>query len=204
MIIAGLTGTIGTGKSTVAAMFGKLGAFIIDADKIAHDVVEPDKPAWQSIVQTFGQAILNKDRTLNRKKLADIVFNDKDKLQILNSIVHPAVLTEIAKLVEQQKAVDPEGLIVKDIPLLLELGPEAARMLAQVIIVVRCSPQVQLQRLIKRGMSESDAKCRIRNQVPVEEKIKFADFVIDNDGSLEETHRQVVAIYNKLMNMEPS
>ena len=204
MTIAGLTGTIGTGKSTVAAMFGKLGAFIIDADKIAHDVVEPDKPAWQSIVQTFGQAILNKDRTLNRKKLADIVFNDKDKLQILNSIVHPAVLTEIAKLVEQQKAVDPEGLIVKDIPLLLELGPEAARMLAQVIIVVRCSPQVQLQRLIKRGMSESDAKCRIRNQVPVEEKIKFADFVIDNDGSLEETHRQVVAIYNKLMNMEPS
>lgn len=204
MTIAGLTGTIGTGKSTVAAMFGKLGAFIIDADKIAHDVVEPDKPAWQSIVQTFGQAILNKDRTINRKKLADIVFNDKDKLQTLNSIVHPAVLTEISKLVEQRKAVDPEGLIVKDIPLLLELGPEAARMLAQVIIVVHCSPQVQLQRLIKRGMSESDAESRIRNQMPVEEKIKFADFVVYNDGSLEETRRQVVAIYNKLMNIEPS
>lgn len=204
MIIAGLTGTIGTGKSTVAAMFGELGAFIIDADKLAHDVVEPDKPAWQSIVKTFGQDILNKDRTLNRQKLADIVFNNKDKLQMLNSIVHPAVLSEDARLVEQRKAVDPNGLIVKDIPLLLELGPEVARMLVQVIIVVYCSPQVQLKRLITRGMAESDAKDRIRNQVPVEEKIKFADFVVNNDGSLEETRRQVVAIYNKLMNRHPT
>ena len=200
MIIAGLTGTIGTGKSTVAAMFKELGAFIIDADKLAHDVVEPGKRAWQGIVDSFGQDILNGDRTLNRQKLADIVFKDKARLQILNSIVHPAVLAEDARLVEQQRAVDPNGLIVKDIPLLLEVGPEIARQMVEVIIVVYCSPAVQLKRLIGRGMTEADAQNRIRNQVPVEEKKKFADFLVNNDGSLEETRQQVVQIYNKIMN----
>jgi len=204
MIIAGLTGTIGMGKSTVAAMFAELGAFIIDADKLAHQVVEPGQAAYQGIVDNFGKEILNPDGTLNRQALADIVFKDKEKLLKLNSIVHPAVMSEDARLVEQQKKSNPDGLIVKDIPLLLELGPELARAMVEVIIVVYCSPDIQLKRLIARGMAEADAQNRIMTQIPVKEKMKFADFLVNNDGSLDETRQQVVQIYNQIMKKGPA
>lgn len=199
MIIAGITGTIGTGKSTVAAMFGDLGAFIIDADKIAREVVEPGKPAWQAIIDSFGQSILNSDRTINRQELADIVFKDHAKLQTLNSIVHPQVLSEDQRLVEERKTVDPDGLIIKDIPLLLEMGRDVAKLLVDRIIVVYASPEIQLKRLIARGVNEIDARNRIQNQIPVKDKMQFADFVINNDGTLEETRVQVKVIYNQLM-----
>jgi dephospho-CoA kinase len=199
MIIAGITGTIGTGKSTVAAMFGELGAFIIDADKLAHEVVEPGKPAWQAIIDKFGRKLLNQDQTLNRQMLADIVFNDKAKLQVLNSIVHPEVFKEDQRLVNERKAADPDGLIIKDIPLLLEMGGDVARLFVDKIIVVYASPDIQLKRLIARGVSEADARNRINNQVPVKDKMKMADFVINNDGTLEETRVQVRTINQALI-----
>lgn len=199
MIIAGITGTIGTGKSTVAAMFGELGAFIIDADKLAHEVVEPGKPAWQAIIDSFGRQLLNEDQTLNRQMLAGIVFKDPAKLQILNSIVHPEVLKEDQRLVTERKSVDPDGLIIKDIPLLLEMGRETARLFVDKIIVVYASPDIQLKRLITRGVGEADARNRINNQVPIKDKIKMADFVINNDGTLDETRIQVRAVYQQLM-----
>ncbi len=199
MIRAGITGTIGTGKSTVAAMFGRLGAFIIDADKLAREVVEPGKEAWQQIIDFFGRDILNEDQTLNRHKLAEVVFNDPEKLKKLNSIVHPQVLREDQRLVEERKKIDPDGLIIKDIPLLLEVGPEVARMLVDKIIVVYCSPDVQLTRLIARGMEADDAKSRIASQIPIEDKKKMADFIINNDGTLDETWQQVQNIYKQLM-----
>lgn len=199
MIIAGITGTIGTGKSTVAGMFAGLGACIIDSDLIARQVVEPGKPAWQGIVDCFGKGILNQDNTVNRQMLASIVFHDPDKLHKLNSIVHPEILKEDLRQVEERKSADPNGLIIKDIPLLLEVGPEVARMLVEKIIVVVAQPEVQLKRLIARGMSEEDARSRIKSQVPVNEKMKFADFVIDNNGSLDDTRRQVKEIYAKMM-----
>jgi dephospho-CoA kinase len=199
MIIAGITGTIGTGKSTVAAMFGDLGAFIIDADKLAHEVVEPGKPAWQAIIDKFGRKLLNQDQTLNRQMLADIVFNDKAKLQVLNSIVHPEVFKEDQRLVNERKAADPDGLIIKDIPLLLEMGGDVARLFVDKIIVVYASPDIQLKRLIARGVSEADARNRINNQVPVKDKMKMADFVINNDGTLEETRVQVRTINQALI-----
>ncbi len=198
MIIAGVTGTIGTGKSTVARMFGDMGAFVIDADQLAHDVVEPGKAAWQGIVSYFGKDILNQDQTLNRQKLADIVFSDPEKLQKLNLIVHPEVLREDQRLVEERRASDPNGLIIKDIPLLLEAGPEVAHMLVDKIIVVYSSPEIQVKRLVERGLTEEDARSRIKSQVPVQDKIKFADFTINNDGTPEETRAQVKMIYDKL------
>jgi len=199
MIIAGLTGSIGTGKSTVAQMFADLGAYIIDADQLSREVVKPGKPAWQKIVDYFGKDVLNDDLTINRSRLADVVFNDKAKLEKLNSIVHPEVLKEDALLVEKIKTVNPDGLIVKEIPLLLELGPELARKIVDIIIVVYASPEVQLKRLIERGMSEEDARNRIKNQIPVGDKIKSADFVVNNNGDLESTRAQVFQIYNQLM-----
>ena len=199
MIIAGVTGTIGTGKSTVARMFGELGAFVIDADHLAHEVVKPGKAAWQGIVDYFGRDILNADQTLNRQKLADIVFSNLEKLKKLDSIVHPEVLKEDQRLVEERKAADPNGLIIKDIPLLLEVGPEIAHLLVEKIIVVYASEEAQIKRLIARGLSEEDVRSRIKSQVPVREKMKFADFTVNNDGTLEETRQQVKAIYDKLM-----
>ncbi|MCX6005598.1 MAG: dephospho-CoA kinase [Chloroflexi bacterium] len=199
MIIAGITGTIGTGKSTVAKMFQDLGAYIIDADALARKVEEPGQRAWQKIVDQFGDGILNRDKTINRQKLADIVFSNPQALQKLNSIVHPEVLREDTNLIEERRKVAPDGLVVKDIPLLLEVGPEIARRLVDKIIVVFASPEIQLKRLIARGVSEEDARNRIRNQIPIKEKMKFADYVINNDGTLEETRQQVQVIYDQLM-----
>jgi len=199
MIIAGVTGTIGTGKSTVARMFAELGAFVIDHDKISREVVEPGKPAWQAIADYFGNGVLNDDRSINRQALADIVFNDPASLQKLNSIVHPAVLEEDRRLVGERKLADPDGLIIKDVPLLLEAGPEIAHLLVDKIIVVFASPDVQLKRLIARGVPADDARNRIRTQLPVKDKTKYADYVVNNDGTLEETMQQVKDIYSNLM-----
>ncbi|MFA5064188.1 MAG: dephospho-CoA kinase [Dehalococcoidia bacterium] len=199
MIIAGVTGTIGTGKSTVAHMFAELGAFVIDHDRISREVVEPGKPAWQAIVDSFGKDVLNEDRSINRQALANLVFKDPDRLHKLNSIVHPAVLGEDQRLVEERKRVDPGGLIIKDVPLLLEAGPEIAHLLVEKIIVVFASPDVQLKRLIARGIPEEDAHNRIKTQLPVSDKTQYADFVVNNDGTLDETMQQVKDIYSRLM-----
>jgi dephospho-CoA kinase len=198
MIIAGITGSIGTGKSTVAAMFAELGAYVIDADKLARQAVEPGKQAWKQIVQYFGEDILNGDQTVCRQRLADLVFNDPASLQKLNAIVHPEVLQEDNRLVEERRRIDPRGVILKDIPLLLEGGREAALALVDKIIVVYASPETQLNRLIARGMGREDALCRVRSQRPVSEKTDEADYVIDNDGALEDTRAQVRHVYDLL------
>lgn len=199
MIVAGITGTMGTGKSAIARMFQNLGAYIIDYDELARKVVEPGNEAWQKLVDNFGKVILNVDKTVNRQKLADIVFSNPEKLRQLNSIIHPEVFSEDHRLTQERGEIAPDGLIIKDIPLLIELGPEISRKLVDKIIVVYASPEVQLRRLISRGVEKNDALNRIKNQIPIEEKIKFADFVINNDGTPEETQRQVVQIYQQLM-----
>ncbi|MBN1375206.1 MAG: dephospho-CoA kinase [Dehalococcoidia bacterium] len=203
-MIAGITGTIGTGKSTVSAIFAELGAYVIDWDRLGHEVVQPGKSAWKQIVESFGKDILSEDQTLNRQKMAQVVFNNPEKLKQLNSIVHPAISNEDRRLVEERTKLDPKGLIVKDIPLLLEGGPELARLIVDKIIVIYCSPEVQFKRLISRGMSEQDAHSRIKNQIPVAEKIKHADYVINNDGLIEETKQQVKKIYSQLVDNQQS
>jgi len=195
MIIAGLTGSVGTGKSTVANFFKELGAYIIDWDELAREVVHPHLEAWEEIVGVFGKDILNEDLTLNRQKLADMVFPDKEKVAKLNQIVHPQVFKEDARITNEIKSLDPDALILKDIPLLTE---EARPLFVDKIIVVAASEQTQIGRLEERGMSREDAQNRIKSQLPLEEKIKFADFVINNDGSLEETKKQVEEVYSLL------
>jgi dephospho-CoA kinase len=195
MIIVGLTGSVGTGKSTVASFFKELGAYIIDWDELAREVVRPHLKAWEEIVEYFGKDILNEDLTLNRQKLADIVFPDREKVEKLNQIVHPQVFKEDERITNQIKSLEPDALIIKDIPLLSEV---AGHIFVDKIIVVSVSEQTQLRRLEEKGMSREDAKNRMRSQFPLEEKIKSADFVINNDGSLEETKRQVEEIYSLL------
>jgi dephospho-CoA kinase len=200
-VIAGLTGGIATGKSTVAALFRDLGARVIDFDALAHRVMSPGLKAWEEIVKFFGTGILNPDRTINRKELGRLVFDDPEKLARLNSIVHPAVFEEDRKITAEILARDPDAVIIKEIPLLVEAG---AGHLVDKIIVVHASPEVQLQRLLGRGFNREEALKRINAQAPPGEKMKWADFVIYNDGCLEETRKQVEEVYRQLVQARAS
>ncbi|MGA8848611.1 MAG: dephospho-CoA kinase [Dehalococcoidia bacterium] len=199
MIIVGLTGSVGTGKSTVTNFFRELGAYIIDWDELAREVIRPHSKSWKEIAEYFGKGILNDDLTINRQKLADIVFSDKEKLAKLNQIVHPEVFKEDERITNEIKSLDPNALIIKDIPLLFEL---TRPIFVDKIVVVSASEQTQLRRLKEKGMRRKDAQRRIKSQLPLEKKIKSADFVINNDGPLEETKRQVEEIYSLLRSRE--
>jgi len=195
MIIVGLTGSVGTGKSTVTNFFRELGAYIIDWDELAREVTRPHLRAWKEIVEYFGKDFLNEDLTINRQKLAEIVFSDKEKVAKLNQIVHPEVFKEDERITNEIKIFDPNALIIKDIPLLFEV---ARPTFVDKVVVVAASEQTQLSRLEEKGMSREDARSRIKSQLSLEEKIKSADFVINNDGPLEETKKQVEEIYSLL------
>jgi len=193
-LIIGLTGSIGTGKSMIAAKFQELQIPVVDADIIAREVVEPKREAYVKIVETFGTEILHEDGTLNRKALGQIVFNDEAKRKKLNEIIHPAIRKEMLKkrdhLVEQG-----EQCVVLDIPLLYESG---LTHFVDKVIVVFTDPDVQLKRIMARDNStEQEAKSRINSQIPVAEKAKKADAVIDNNGTKESSRKQLETILSK-------
>jgi dephospho-CoA kinase len=195
MIIVGLTGSVGSGKSTVSNFFKDLGAYIIDWDELARKVTRPHSKAWKEIVGYFGKRILNDDLTINRQKLADMVFSNKEELAKLNQIVHPEVFREDERATSEITSHEPGALIIKDIPLLFEV---TRPIFVDKVVVVSASEQTQLRRLEEKGINRRDAQRRIESQLPVEEKIESADFVINNDGPLEETRRQVEKIYSVL------
>jgi dephospho-CoA kinase len=195
MIIVGVTGNIATGKSTVAGLFKELGAYTIDWDELAREAVRPYSNAWEEIAKHFGKGIMNADLNIDRRKLADIVFSDKEKLAKLNQIVHPHVFEIDEKTTNEIKEGDPDALIIKDIPLLFEV---ARHISVDKVIVVTASQSTQLRRLQEKGIDRKDAQRRIESQLPSERKVKSADFVIHNDGPLEDTRRQVEDIYSLL------
>lgn len=199
-MIIGLTGGIATGKSTVSKMFRELGAPIVDADRIARLVVEPDQPAWHDLVAHFGGEIVLPDRTINRPKLAGIVFSDASERDKLNSIVHPRVREESACQVAEYLREDPKRPVIQDVPLLIETG--LYKQMDKVILVY-ADAATQLERLTERDqMSEEEARKRIAAQMPIEEKRSYADFLIDNRGTLDETRLQVVRIWEELKQFE--
>ncbi len=199
MTIVGLTGSLGTGKSTVASLFRDLGAYVIDWDELARNVVRPRSKVWKQLVDYYGMGILNENLSINRQKLADVVFSDKRKLKKLNQIIHPKVFEQDEKITKEIQSHDPNALIIKDIPLLFEVSRPIP---VDKIIVVSATEETQLRRLEEKGMSRQDARRRIESQMSLDEKVKSADFVIDNDGPLEETRKQVEAIYSLLKRKE--
>lgn len=193
-IVIGLTGSIATGKSTVASMFIDIGIPVIDADRIAREVVEPGEEAYKKVVETFGEEILLEDRSLNRPKLGRIVFFDEEKRNQLNSIVHPAIRK---RMLEKRDAYlkNGEGCVVLDIPLLFESKLEH---FVDKIIVVYVDEDVQLKRLLERNqLTKEEALQRIRSQMPVKDKIELADAVIDNNGTIEHSFKQLKEILQK-------
>ena len=190
-LIIGLTGSIGTGKSTVSKMFQQLNIPVVDADIIAREVVEPNKLAYKAIVEAFGQEILLKDETIDRKKLGSIIFSDDEKRKTLNAIIHPAIRQEMLR---QKEAYISEGhdCVVLDIPLLFESKLEHY---VDKILVVYVEPEVQLQRILKRDNTKAeDAKQRINSQISITKKRDLADAIIDNNGSVGDSFNQLKKI----------
>ena len=195
----GLTGGAGSGKSTVAAMFAELGARVIDADRVAHEVIRPPQPAYHEIVREFGFEILDSQGEIDRKRLAAIVFADPDKLKFLNAIVHPRVLERIERLAEGFLLADPGAVVLVEAALLYEAG-YADRF--RKMIVAWCQPAQQIARLMKRmRLTREQAEQRIAVQMPAEEKRRRADYVIDCSGDLESTGEQVVRLYQQIQSL---
>jgi dephospho-CoA kinase len=192
-LVIGLTGNIATGKSTVLEYLARRGAYIIDADKLAHQSMAPDGPAYQAVVAEFGAAILNPDQTINRKALGRIVFTNADLLNKLEQIVHPAVFKMTLKLVETA----PSGLIILEAVKLLEAGPMFSQ--CDEVWVVTARPEVQLKRLMEsRGMDEATARQRMGMQSPQAAKVHQATRVVDNSGSFDELYAQLDLIWEQL------
>ncbi|MFH1080266.1 MAG: dephospho-CoA kinase [Pseudomonadota bacterium] len=200
MLNVGLTGGIACGKSTVARLFAERGAFHIDFDELAHVVVEPDKPAWQQIVDCFGPEILHPNRTIDRTKLGAIVFRDKRKRAQLNSIVHPAVFAAWCCRTQEIKEIKNDAIILSDAPLLIEEGMQP---LFDLVMLIYVSEEEQTDRLIKRnGLSREEALQRLKSQMPIDDKLPFAQIVIRNHGILEESRRIVDHIWQELLQQE--
>jgi dephospho-CoA kinase len=200
MLNIGLTGGIASGKSTVAKMFVKNGAHIIDFDKLAHELQKPDKPAWQEVVKHFGKEILSSDGKIDRVKLGNIVFADKRKLNKLNKIIHPLVYREWHKRQEKIRGKEAHAIVFADIPLLFEGGKQHLFDLTMLVLV---EPEEQIRRLMARnGVSREDAEKRLMSQMPINEKISLADIVIDNRGSLAETQKIVKKVWRELLQRE--
>ena len=190
MRIVGLTGGFGTGKSFVASLFKRLGAKVIDADKLGHKALKKSSTAYKRVVATFGKKILKPDLSIDRKALAGIVFANRKKIAKLNRIVHPGIIKEIVKRIDS--AAKSEVLIV-DAPLICETNITG---LMNVLIVVKASRSNQIERSIKRfNMDEKDVCERIACQMPLKRKIRMADYTVDNNGTKEDTKRQVRKIW---------
>ena len=192
LIKVGLTGGIATGKSTTLERWQAAGAAGIDADELAHEALEPETPTWQEVVKTFGEGILNQDRTVNRRKLGEIVFANEGKRAVLNWIIHPAVGRMWTERVEKLEREGGAEVVVASIPLLYEVAVERE---FDCVVVVGCSEPTQLARLARKGLSESQARARIRAQWPLPTKMDRADFVIWNDGKFEVLSEQAGMIW---------
>ncbi|HJL98321.1 MAG: dephospho-CoA kinase [Acidimicrobiales bacterium] len=202
MIVIGLTGGIGSGKSTVSDRFVDRGAILIDADQIVRELQQPGQIVYSQMVKHFGNDILNQDQTLNRQAIAGVVFNDKDSLRRLNEIVHPPVNKEIRRRIREQA--DRQNLLVLDIPLLVEgiIAGGPPRYVVSGILVVDTPPEISVQRLMKyRGFTEEDARSRIKAQVAREKRLDVADFVIDNAVTLNELEPQITSALRWAMNL---
>ena len=191
--IIGLTGNIATGKSVVSGMLERLGAEAIDADALVHELMEKGTPVWQAVVREFGQGILCSDGSVNRKKLGGIVFADKAALRRLEALVHPAVIARTEQLIKSSQ----EPVVVIEAIKLIEAGMDRT---CDALWVVACRQEQQLARLVEqRGLTEEEAHQRIKAQPPQEAKLALADVVIDNNGSLDETWRQVKREWDRIV-----
>ena len=198
MLRIGLTGGIASGKSTVAALLRDRECQVLDADMIAHELLEPRQDAYNEVVREFGEGILTRGGTVDRQKLGAIVFDDAQKRARLNQIMHPRIQQIVAEWFSRLNRPGGPGFAFEDAALIIEAGLKKS---FDRVIVCWCRPEQQVERLTERGVSLEDAQRRIASQMPIDEKRKLADEVIDCSGSMQETERQVDALLAKLKNV---
>ena len=193
MLLVGLTGGIGSGKTTVAGWLADRGAVVIDADALAKQAIEPGTPGFGAVVERFGDGVVRSDGSLDRAGLAAIVFDDDDARRDLEAIVHPEVRRGVAEVVAANT--DSDHVVVLDSPLLIETGTNRD---CETVIVVAAEPETQIARLTARGMDEADARARLAAQMPLADKAEVADVVLDNEGTLDELRDQVDRLWDEL------
>ena len=197
MLIVSLTGGIATGKSIVADIFKNLGCFIHHADSVAHQLIEPNQPAWKQIVEHFGFSILKDDKTIDRTKLGTIIFSDTKERMHLNAFLHPLVLQQRNEVIEKLRKEGRTKIFVSEAALTIEAGYFS---LFDRIVLTHCPEVIQIERLKSRDrMSQSEALKRIKSQLPVEEKLKLADYVIDTSRHLPQTVEESEKVFRGLM-----
>jgi dephospho-CoA kinase len=201
MLRVGLTGGLASGKSFVGRELANLGCLLIRADELGHQVLAPGGEAYDGTVREFGPAILNPDRTIDRRRLAALVFHDPAQLAKLNALVHPPVQARERRLMDEYAATHPHGIAVVEAAILIETG--SYRDFAKLIVAV-CSDEQQIERAMSRdGMTREQALQRLSRQMPLAEKIKYADYVIDTSGAKESTLAQTRAVHQALLALNP-
>jgi len=196
MLIVGLTGGVASGKTAASQVLKEEGAYIIDADQIARELVQPQKPAWNELIRAFGKEILQEDGSIHRKKLAEKVFADPKQRKRLNQILHPRIKEEMGRRTKEIGQKDPEAIVVIDAPLLVELGDHYEM---DKLIVVTSTQTQQIERLKERdGIGPEAALKILSSQMSLGEKVKLADFIIGNEGSLEETKKRAREVFKEL------
>jgi dephospho-CoA kinase len=198
--LVAVTGGIASGKSAVSKMLQDLGAPIIDYDVIAREIVEPGKPAWKDIVDSFGEQVLKEDRQIDRKKLSDIVFRDTGKRNRLERFTHLRIIEEAARRADEIAGKNPNAVIQVAVPLLIETNIQDRFHKVLLVYVPRA---IQIERLMKRdGITKEAAESILKAQLPIDDKLRYADFVIHNEGTLEETRRQVEQVWEELKRIQ--
>ncbi len=197
MLIVALTGGIASGKSVVSSILEELGCIIHHADRAAHEIMEPGKPAWKKIVARFGEKILNKDKTINRSRLGKIIFSDKKEQIFINQLIHPLVLKKKKEAIEKLKKEGSYAIFISEAALTIEAGFTD---FFDKIIVVYCKKEIQVERLMERDhIDRKEALKKLMSQMAPEEKLKYADYIIDTSGSLQNTVEQTERVYRNLM-----
>lgn len=197
MLIVALTGGIASGKSVVAEVLEELGCYIHHADKIAHDLMEPEKPAWKKIVAHFGKKILNEDKTINRSRLGKIIFSDEKERRFLNELIHPLVLEKKKEVSSRLEKEGHYNIFISEAALTIEAGFAD---FFDKIIMTYCKKEVQKKRLMERdGISRKQTMKIIKSQIQPQEKLKYADYIIDTSSSLQSTVEQTERVYRNLM-----
>jgi len=200
MLRVGLTGGLASGKSFVGRSLADLGCYLIRADELGHQVLEPGREAYDPVVREFGTGILNPDRTIDRRRLAALVFHDPARLEKLNARVHPPVRARTRTLLEEYEAEHPHGIAVVEAAILIETG--SYRDYARLILAV-CSEEQQIERAMARdGLTREEVLDRLSRQMPLDQKIQFADYVIDTSGPKENTLAQTRAVYESLLRLK--
>ncbi len=200
MLRVGLTGNIASGKSHTASLFAEMGAYVIDADIVVHELLARGTRTYNNILDVFGEQILGPDREIDRRKLGQIIFFDAQKRGLLNNLTHPEVRVEILRRIFALEQSSPRGIVIVDAALMVETG--GYRMYHR-LIVVTCDSSLQVSRLMSRdSLTEVEAKARMASQMSIEEKVKLADYVVDTSGTLKQTRDQVEAIYRDLLIQE--